>query len=206
VHLFVWIINYRNFVSVNVCNKHTLCTIYTTCQVNKLWYVSTNTIKILPKLHKGQTELGKRVEVRHLYKRTNHRLFWERVCVSEKRTTAFNTAIQSMQTVIKFMKQTSSFHTRKVMQAQALQNILIKKRQACFKQADIWTLFKKTSEKTTMISKENHATLHHLYIWHCWPRSRRWCISWVALNTVLCVLLFAMFCKYDLFFYHRSSH
>jgi hypothetical protein len=29
---------------------------------NKL-YVSTNTIKILPKLLKGQTELGKRVEV-----------------------------------------------------------------------------------------------------------------------------------------------
>lgn len=58
-----------------------------------------------------------------------------------------------MQTVIKFMKQTSSFHTWKGMQAQAIKNILIKKRQACFKQADIWTLLKKTSEKTTSPKK-----------------------------------------------------
>ena len=104
-----------------------------------------------------------------------------------------------MQTVTKFMKQTSSFHTRKVKQAQVLKNILIKKRQACFKLADIWTLLKKMSEKTTTISKENLETLYHLYILHCWPPTRR-CIRWVALNTVLYVLLFAIFCKYDLFF------
>jgi hypothetical protein len=44
------------------------------------------------------------------------------------------------------------------MQDHALQNVLIKKKQTCFKQANIRTLFKRASEKAARISRENLAT------------------------------------------------
>jgi hypothetical protein len=49
-------------------------------------------------------------------------------------------------------------------QVHALQNVLIKKKQTCFKQAGFWTLFKRVSEKAARISKENLANPNYLYI------------------------------------------
>jgi hypothetical protein len=52
------------------------------------------------------------------------------------------------------MKQTSSLHTQKVTQAQALKNTLIKNRQACFKQGDMWALLRKHQKKLQQSSKK----------------------------------------------------
>lgn len=48
-----------------------------------------------------------------------------------------------------------SFSEQEIMQAHALHNTIIRKRQTCFKQADIWTQLKRTPEKTAKIFKEN---------------------------------------------------
>jgi len=55
---------------------------------------------------------------------------------------------------MKFMEHKPSFIPHKVLQAQVLQNILIKKRQPCFKQAGIGTLLKRTPEKTARTSNK----------------------------------------------------
>jgi hypothetical protein len=57
------------------------------------------------------------------------------------------------------MEQSPNFSAQAVMQAQALQSVLIKKTQTCFEQADIRKLFKRTSVKAARISKENLLTL-----------------------------------------------
>jgi hypothetical protein len=78
--------------------------------------------------------------------------------IVEQEKVSWNTAEQYIQVLIKFMKQSPNFSAQEVMQAHALQNILIMKKQICFKQADIRTLFKRALEKAARISKENLAT------------------------------------------------
>jgi hypothetical protein len=48
-------------------------------------YVSTNTIQILPKLHEGQTGLGKRVEVTETFKKEQIIDFSEKGYVCQKK-------------------------------------------------------------------------------------------------------------------------
>jgi len=47
------------------------------------------------------------------------------------------------------------FSEQEILQTHALQNIIIRKRQTCFKQADVWTLLKRTPEKNARTFKEN---------------------------------------------------
>jgi hypothetical protein len=82
----------------------------------------------------------------------------EQDLIVEQEKVSWNTAEQYIQGLIKFMEQSPNFSAQEVVQAHALRNVLIKKKQICFKQADIRTLFKRVSEKAARISKENLAT------------------------------------------------
>jgi allophanate hydrolase subunit 1 len=77
--------------------------------------------------------------------------------IVEQEKVSWNTAEQYIQVLIKFMEQSPIFSAQEVVQAHALQNVLIKKKQTRFKQADIQTLLKRASEKAARISKENIA-------------------------------------------------
>jgi hypothetical protein len=78
--------------------------------------------------------------------------------IVEQEKVSWNTAEQYTQGLIKFMEQSPNFSLQEFMQAQAVQNVMIKKKQTCFKQADIRTLFKRASEKAARISRENLTT------------------------------------------------